>query len=77
VLSGPAETLSIPMMIGTSATLRGLSVGSREMFDAMARALQTHAIRPVIGKVFPFAAARAALDLMAAGGHFGKIVLEF
>jgi NADPH:quinone reductase-like Zn-dependent oxidoreductase len=47
------------------------------MFDAMARALQTHAIRPVIGKVFPFAAARAALDLMAAGGHFGKIVLEF
>ncbi|MXN17757.1 zinc-binding dehydrogenase [Pseudooceanicola sp. GBMRC 2024] len=35
----------------------------------------THALRPVIARVFPLAEARAAHEAMAAGGSFGKIVL--
>ena len=77
VLSGPQEPLSMPAMIGTSARLQGLSVGSREMFEAMCRAIALHRIEPVVDKVFPFTEARAALEAMAAGDHFGKIVLEF
>ena len=77
VLSGPQEPLSIPVMIGTSARLQGLSVGSREMFEAMCRAIALHRIEPVVDKVFPFTEARAAFEAMARGDHFGKIVLDF
>jgi NADPH:quinone reductase-like Zn-dependent oxidoreductase len=77
VLSGPQEPLSMPMMIGTSARLQGLSVGSRDMFEAMVRAMTLHQIKPVVDKVLPFREAQAALGLMARGDHFGKIVLDF
>ena len=64
-------------MIGTSARVQGLSVGSREMFEAMCRALALHQIRPVIDRVMPWTDARRAVEEMAAGSHFGKIVLSF
>lgn len=38
-------------LIGTSAKIQGVSVGSREMFDAMCRAMTLHQIRPVIDVV--------------------------
>jgi NADPH:quinone reductase-like Zn-dependent oxidoreductase len=47
------------------------------MFEAMCRAIELHRIKPVVDKVFPFTEARAAFAAMAAGEHFGKIVLEF
>ncbi|MBN8910015.1 MAG: NAD(P)-dependent alcohol dehydrogenase, partial [Rhodospirillales bacterium] len=56
--------------------LRGIYVGSREMFQAMNRAIALHAIRPVIDRVFPFAEARAAYHHMTRQGHLGKIVIE-
>jgi NADPH:quinone reductase-like Zn-dependent oxidoreductase len=75
VLTGPAEPLAIPMLIWTNARVQGLSVGSRENFEAMNRALSLHAIKPVIGARFPWRDARAALETMQRGDHFGKIVL--
>ena len=77
VLAGAAEPLSMPVMIGTSARLQGLSVGSREMFEAMCRAIDLHKIEPVVDKVYPFTEARAAFEAMGRGDHFGKIVLTF
>jgi NADPH:quinone reductase-like Zn-dependent oxidoreductase len=77
VLGGAAEPLAFPAMIGTGARLQGVMVGSRAMFEAMCRAIEAHHIAPVVDKVFPFTDARAALEAMAAGEHFGKIVLEF
>jgi len=64
-------------LIGNSAKLQGLSVGSREMFEAMCRAIELHQIEPVVDKVFAWTEARAAFQAMAGGEHFGKIVLEF
>jgi len=55
----------------------GVSVGSREMFEAMCRAMELHRIKPVVDRVFPWTEARAALEAMRAGEHFGKIVLQF
>jgi len=46
------------------------------MFEAMNRAVATNAIKPVIDKVFSFAEAQAAYRHMAAGAHFGKIVIR-
>lgn len=75
VLSGIAEPMPIPMLIWTNARVQGLSVGSREMFEAMARAMALHAIKPVISQTYSWREARAALESMQRGDHFGKIVL--
>ncbi len=77
VLGGAAEPLQIGSMIGTGAKLQGVMVGSRVMFEAMCRAIETHRIEPVVDKTFPFTEAVAAFEAMRAGQHFGKIVLEF
>lgn len=77
VLSGAAETFLIPGLIATQARLQGVSVGSRAMFEAMTRAIAQHRIEPVVDQVYPWTEARAALETMKRGAHFGKIVLEF
>ena len=77
VVAGAGEPFNPASLIGNSAKLQGLSVGSREMFESMCRAIELHKIRPVVDKVYPFTEARAAFAAMAAGEHFGKIVLEF
>jgi NADPH:quinone reductase-like Zn-dependent oxidoreductase len=75
VLSGVAEPMPIPMLIWTNARVQGLSVGSREMYEAMARAISLHAIKPVISHTLPWTQAAEALHSMQRGDHFGKIVL--
>jgi NADPH:quinone reductase-like Zn-dependent oxidoreductase len=59
------------------AVVRGIPIGSRESFDHMNRAISLHEMRPVIDRVFPWTEARAALEYMREGKHFGKIVLKF
>ncbi|WP_309645242.1 NAD(P)-dependent alcohol dehydrogenase [Phenylobacterium sp.] len=76
VVAGAGD-INPAVLIGNSARLQGLSVGSREMFEAMCRALELHGIGPVVDKVFPWTEAGAAFAAMAGGEHFGKIVLEF
>lgn len=73
-LGGGFNTVSL---IGNSARLQGLSVGSRDMFEAMCRFIALKNIGPVVDKVFPWTEAKAAFAAMQGGEHFGKIVLEF
>jgi len=77
IVAGAGEPFNPAALIGNSAKLQGLSVGSRDMFEAMCRAIDLHQIRPVVDKVYPWTEAKAAIGAMAAGEHFGKIVLEF
>ncbi|HEY8553390.1 MAG TPA: NAD(P)-dependent alcohol dehydrogenase [Burkholderiales bacterium] len=77
VVSGTRESLLIPALITTSARLQGVSVGSREMFEEMCRAIALHRIEPVVDKVYDWKDARAALETMKRGEHFGKIALTF
>jgi NADPH:quinone reductase-like Zn-dependent oxidoreductase len=77
VLTGFSQSLNFGAMIGSSARLQGVSVGSRAMFEAMCRALDVGKIGPVVDKVYPWTEAPAALAAMQAGEHFGKIVLDF
>ncbi|TAL29158.1 zinc-dependent alcohol dehydrogenase family protein [Phenylobacterium sp.] len=77
VVAGAGEPFNPAALIGNSAKLQGLSVGSRDMFEAMGRMIDLRKISPVVDKVFPFTEAKAAFAAMAAGEHFGKIVLEF
>ena len=56
--------------------LRGVFVGSREMFEAMNRAVTFHRIRPVIDRVFPFEEAQAAYRHLESQAHLGKVVIR-
>ena len=57
--------------------VQGIYVGSREMFEAMNRAVAAHRLRPVIDRVFPFEEAREALHYLESGAHFGKVCIRF
>jgi NADPH:quinone reductase-like Zn-dependent oxidoreductase len=76
VLAGAAQELNIAPIFQRNAHLQGIWIGSREMFEAMNRAIALHALHPVIDSVFPFEEARAAFERMARGAHFGKIVVR-
>ena len=74
---GAGEPFNPAGLIGNSAKLQGLSVGSRDMFERMCKAIDLHKISPVVDKVFDFNEAQAAFNAMRAGEHFGKIVIDF
>ncbi len=56
--------------------VRGIYVGSRQMFQAMNAAIALHQIRPVIDRVFPFEQAREAYHYMKSQQHVGKVVIR-
>jgi NADPH:quinone reductase-like Zn-dependent oxidoreductase len=57
--------------------LQGLVVGSRQHQIDLVRALDALTIKPVIDKSFHLEGIADAFRLQQAGGHFGKIALEF
>ena len=76
ILSGIEVKTEIFPIVHKSATVFGIYVGSREMFEELNRALEQSNVRPVIDKVFPFASAPEAFEYMASGSHFGKVVIR-
>jgi NADPH:quinone reductase-like Zn-dependent oxidoreductase len=64
-------------LIAKSATLRGIAVGSRDMFEAMNRALVNNDIHPVIGRQMNWHQVADAYAYMKSGTHIGKIVVSF
>ena len=76
VLAGAGE-VNLTMVLMNGLRVQGIFVGSREMFEAMNRAISLHKLHPVVDKVFAFDEAREAYELMERGGHFGKIVIRF
>jgi NADPH:quinone reductase-like Zn-dependent oxidoreductase len=74
-VSGFTSELSLFAILGRAAVVRGIRVGSREMFEAMNRAMTLHKTKPVVDKVFEFQDAPAAYQFLQAGKHFGKVVV--
>lgn len=56
--------------------IRGIYVGSREMFEQMNAAISFNGLKPVIDRVIPFSEAKQAYELLESGKHFGKIVIS-
>ncbi|MEC4812212.1 MAG: NAD(P)-dependent alcohol dehydrogenase [Scytonema sp. PMC 1069.18] len=77
VLSGLSADVSTVSILHKGICVRGIYVGSREMFEAMNRAISLHGMKPIIDRVFPFDQAREALQYMESGAHFGKIVIHW
>jgi len=76
VLAGSTTEVNLASILMQNIRIQGVIVGSRETFEDLNRAVSSHELRPVVDRVFPFAEARAAFDLMAGQGHFGKIVIR-
>ncbi len=71
---GGNEVSPVPVLMKT-IRMQGVFVGSREMFEAMNRAVAAHRLQPVVDRVFPFEEAREAMHYMESGAHFGKVVI--
>lgn len=69
----PIDPMSI---LFTGAIVRGIMVGSREMFEDMNRAIDLHGIKPVIDKVYAFDQAKEALKAVERAQHVGKVVIR-
>jgi NADPH:quinone reductase-like Zn-dependent oxidoreductase len=76
VLSGGTGQINPLPILMRNLRVQGIFVGSREMFEAMNRAISLHKLKPVVDRVFPFSDAVAAYRYMESAAHFGKVVIR-
>jgi len=76
VITGLSGEIDLAPILRKRLHVNGINVGSREMFEAMNRAIGSNHMRPVVDRVFPFEQAREAFRLLEAGAHFGKVVIR-
>lgn len=78
VLSGASSDLNLAHVVMQNIRLQGVTVGSLEMFEEMARAVAAHKLVPAVDeRIFPWTALREALEALPMGLHFGKTCLLF
>lgn len=75
ILTGTAGEVNPWPLVGKSTDLRGVYVGSREMFADLNAAIDANGLDPVIDRVFPFAEADAAYAHLESQRHVGKVVV--
>lgn len=75
VLAGQRGEVNPLPAVMKGVRIQGIYVGSREMFEAMNRAIALHDIRPVIDSVFPFTEVHQAFRHLESGAHIGKVVI--
>ncbi len=76
VLTGTQAPVNTAAILRRHVRVRGIYVGSREMFEEMNRAIAQHRLRPVIGARYTFDQAPAAYRHLQGAAHVGKIVLH-
>ncbi|HEY0877455.1 MAG TPA: NAD(P)-dependent alcohol dehydrogenase [Zeimonas sp.] len=76
VLSGAGITGSIGHVVTRAVRLQGITVGHRDAFEAMCRAIERHRVEPVVDRVFGFDELVDAYEHLASGKHFGKVCLS-
>ena len=74
-LAGPQGDTNPHPLMRKGASLHGIFVGSRAMFEHMNAAIEANEIHPVIDKVFDFEQAADAYRHQQ-GGAFGKVVIR-
>jgi NADPH:quinone reductase-like Zn-dependent oxidoreductase len=76
LLAGMNADVDLVTFMGKSARVEAVDVGSREMFEAMNRAIQFHGMRPVVDRVFEFSEVGDALKYLGEARHFGKVCVR-
>lgn len=76
VLSGGTMSASLGLVVTRQVRLQGITVGSRDGFEAMLRAIGQHRLEPVVDRVFGFEQLKDAMAHLKAGSHFGKVCIR-
>ena len=76
VLGGISAEVSIRELMLKLASIRGLTVGSRQGFEAMCAAVSQHRLQPLVAQVYPRDELGVALSRFAAREHVGKLGIE-
>jgi NADPH:quinone reductase-like Zn-dependent oxidoreductase len=76
VLSGAALSAPLGLVVTRQVRLQGITVGHRDGFEAMLRAVDQHKVKPVLDRTFAFAQLKEAMAYLKSGAHFGKIVIK-
>jgi NADPH:quinone reductase-like Zn-dependent oxidoreductase len=75
ILSGSTMATSLGLIITRQVRLQGVTVGHRDGFEAMLRAMEQHRIKPVVDRVFAFEELKEAMAYLQSGAQFGKVCL--
>jgi len=75
-VSGFGAEINPFALLAKQASIRGVYVGTRGMFERMNTAIASHKLAPVVDKVFGFEDAPAAFRHLESGAHFGKVVIR-
>lgn len=76
VLSGSALSAPLGHVVTRQVRLQGITVGSRDGFEAMMRAIDQHKLVPVVDKVYAFEQLKEAMAALKQGAHFGKLCIR-
>lgn len=76
LLSGLMKDVNVAAIFSQNLAIKGITVGNREQFDDMVRAIERNNIKPVIDASYPLDALKTALEHMQGASHFGKIVID-
>ena len=76
LLLGMHSDIDLVKLMGSSATIRAIDVGSRAMFESMNHGIESAKLRPVIDRTFRFDEADEALRYLGDSAHFGKVCIR-
>jgi len=73
--SGMAPSADLSRVFFLQLSVVGSTMGTRSELDGLLRFLATTGLRPTVDATYPLAQARTAVERLAAGDVFGKLVL--
>lgn len=76
VLSGGMLSAPLGLVVTRQVRLQGITVGNRDGFEAMLRAIGQHKLVPVTDKVFAFEELKEGMAYLKSGAHFGKVCIR-
>ncbi|MEI8031308.1 MAG: NAD(P)-dependent alcohol dehydrogenase [Comamonadaceae bacterium] len=73
ILSGTSMSTSLGLIITRQVRLQGVTVGHRDGFEAMLRAMEQHQVKPIVDRSFAFEELKEAMAYLKSGAQFGKV----
>src|SRR5262245_28431965 len=78
VLAGATASLGLGAVVTQNIRLQGVTVGGRDVFEEMVRAMEAHGTEPPIDeRRFGFDEVGEAIKALPSGQHFGKVCSQF
>ncbi|WP_432824840.1 zinc-dependent alcohol dehydrogenase family protein [Dactylosporangium sp. CA-092794] len=75
LLAGRSASINTYEFVTKNVDLHGIETGSAQMYRDMTRFIDDHHVTPIVDSTGAFTDIQPALHRLAAGAHFGKIVL--